>query len=92
MTKITGTGFSDGVFLTDPLPDTETTISFKPVEYNIQIPADIAFYAINGKVIAKLDYATEYTGRSLTIEESGVKYKTKFEQSTYTDPIELTEV
>ena len=92
MVEINGTGYKAGVYMTDPLPETDTTIKFRETEVDLRVPADIGFFSVDGKVIIKLDYNPAYTGHKFTVIESGIKYSGVFSESTYDTPVDLKKV
>lgn len=83
-TNITNPDSVAGVTITEP---TDTlTFMFNSLTYDQTTPALVMFIKVDG-VIGKIDYATEYTGRTFEVEKSGVRYIGTFvENESYVNP------
>ncbi len=84
-TNITNPQTSNGITFTDP---TNTmTLMFNGVTYDKTTPALISFIKVNG-VVAKLDYAVEYGGKTFEVQIGTVRYIGTFtENENYSSPI-----
>ncbi len=83
-TNITNPDSVAGITITEP---TDTlTFMFNSLTYDQTTPAVVMFINVDG-IICKIDYASEYTGKTFEVEKSGVRYIGTFvENESYTNP------